>query len=262
MSDSNHLMIHLHPNGVRELQLHRSAQRNALDIALIHALCTAIEEASQDPGTRVLLLSASGEYFSAGADLQWMKAAKNYTESENIADAQVLGKLLQLLYQCPKPTLAKVQGSAFGGALGLICACDIAIGADQCTFSFPEVRLGLIPAIISPYTVQAIGMRWAKKLFLTGEVFTADLAASIGLLHQAVPKEQLDQRVEGEIQALLQASEQAQVACKKLCLEQSSIDPEQCNALAKAIALLRTRPEAQEGLAAFLEKRSPSWRKQ
>ena len=261
MKETDHLIVTLHPNGVRELQLHRPQQRNAFDSALIQSLTLAIADAEQDPNTRLLLLSASGEYFCAGADIAWMKAAKDFTTEENIADAEKLGKLLEALYHFPKPTIAKVQGSAFGGAIGLICACDIAVGVIDAKLSFSEVRLGLVPAMISPYVVQAIGSRLAKKYFLTAEVFTASVAERMGLFTEVVPKNQLDQTIDELLHSLLLGGEKAQVVAKQLCLRQENGQRISTNVLANLLAIVRTSDEAQEGLSAFLDKRDPKWKK-
>src|SRR6185437_8385630 len=181
--------------GVRTLAMHRPEVHNAFDDALIAELGTAIEAAGHDPAVRAIVLTGSGASFSAGADLNWMRGMASASEQENRDDSLRLARLMRSLQFCPKPTLARVNGAAYGGGVGLVACCDIAIGTDAAKFGLTEVKLGLVPAVISSYVIVAIGLRQARKLFLTGEVFAATEAQRIGLLHQVVAPEALDEAV-------------------------------------------------------------------
>ncbi|GAB3792740.1 enoyl-CoA hydratase-related protein [Dyella agri] len=249
--------------GVRTLTMHRPEVHNAFDDALIAELTAAIEAAGRDPAVRALVLTGSGASFSAGADLNWMRGMARASEQENRDDSLRLARLMRSLQFCPKPTLARVNGAAYGGGVGLVACCDIAIGADGAKFGLTEVKLGLVPAAISPYVVAAIGLRQARKLFLTGEVFDAFDAQRIGLLHQAVASEALDDTVSSTLKQLAKAGPEAQRQAKQLAFRMGGLDERAAEQLdrdnAALIARLRVSPEGQEGLTAFLDKRAPAW---
>jgi methylglutaconyl-CoA hydratase len=244
---------------VARLILNRPERHNAFDEALIEELTQAIDEAENDPSVRVLVLAANGKSFSAGADLDWMRRMAAYSEEENLADANRLALLLQRLNFIPKPTVAAVQGAALGGGVGLVASCDIAIGTTQAVFGLTEVRIGLIPATIGPYVVQAIGERAARRYFLTGERFDAATARELGLLHEVA--EDLEAAVARHVEALLLGGPEALAATKKLIrrVGRGPINAAMIEDTAARIARARAGGEAREGIAAFFEKRKPNW---
>jgi len=212
---------------------------------------------------QVLMLAGAGKSFCAGADTEWMRGMAAASEPENREDALHLARMLRLLHFLSKPTLARVHGAAYGGGIGLIACCDIAIGADSATFALSEVRLGLVPATISPYVMAAIGARQARRLFVTGEVFDAARAAEIGLLHECVPDADLDASIERVLRALHRGAPQARLEAKRLALRVAGLDERESGKVdarnAELIARLRVGEEGQEGLSAFLDKRKPAW---
>ena len=246
---------------VARLRLERPDLHNAFDAALIGALTAALEQLGGDAGVRVVVLEGSGRSFSAGADLNWMRGMAAAGEAENHADALALARLMRTLDELPKPTIARVHGAAFGGGVGLVACCDVAIGVPEAKFGLTESRLGLLPAVISPYVVAAIGSRQARRWFATGEVFDADRAERIGLLHEVVEADELDAAVQGQVSLLLRAGPVATAQAKTLVravlphVDRDALD----GATADLIAALRISPEGQEGLAAFLDKRPPAW---
>jgi len=246
---------------VLRLRMNRPRLHNAFDPALIAALTAALAAAGGDPAVRVVVLEGEGASFSAGADLNWMRGMAAAGEAENREDALALARLMRTLDELPCPTLARVHGPAFGGGVGLVACCDIAIGTPQARFGLTESRLGLLPAVISPYVVAAIGPRQARRWFATGETFDAHVAKRIGLLHQLVPAEELDQAVRHQVDLLLRAGPHAASTAKALvrsaCQPASAEQQDQANAA--LIAALRVSAEGQEGLSAFLEKREPAW---
>ncbi|HET6431227.1 enoyl-CoA hydratase/isomerase family protein [Dyella sp.] len=248
---------------VRRIALNRPEVHNAFDDALIAELTSAIDEAGRSEQVRAVVLTGEGESFSAGADLHWMRSMAQAGERENREDSLRLAQLMRRLQFCPKPTIARVNGAAFGGGVGLIACCDIAIGVDGSKFGLTEVKLGLVPAVISPYVIAAIGLRQARRLFLTGEFFDATTAARIGLLHEAVPAAQLDAAVERVLGFLAKAGPVAQSEAKTLALDTAGLDQAGAEQLdeknAALIARLRVSAEGQEGLGAFLAKRAPAW---
>jgi methylglutaconyl-CoA hydratase len=248
---------------VRYIALNRPEVHNAFDDALIAELTTALIDAGHDGTVRALVLTGTGASFSAGADLNWMRGMAAASEEENREDSLRLAALVRTLQFLPKPTIARVNGAAYGGGVGLVAACDIAIGADGAKFGLTEVKLGLVPAVISPYVVSAIGVRQARRLFLTGETFDAAEACRLGLLHRAVPAEALDEAVDSTLRLLAKAGPQAQREAKQLALRMAGIDQERAGRLdalnADLIARLRVSEEGQEGLGAFLDKRAPHW---
>ena len=191
------------PSGVATLTLNRPERHNAFDDALIATITESLERLGADASVRAVVLRSTGKSFSAGADLEWMRRVAQYDEAANRADAAALARLMHTLDRLPKPTLALVQGAAYGGGVGLVACCDIAIASDSAKFALTEVRLGLIPAVISPYVIQAIGPRQARRYFTTAEIIPAARAAEIGLVHEVVPPAELDARGEAVLAALL-----------------------------------------------------------
>ncbi len=243
------------------LRLNRPGLHNAFDAALIDALTTALDAAGRDDTVRVVVLAAEGPSFSAGADLQWMRGMATASEADNRTDALALARLMRTLDELPRPTLARVHGAAFGGGVGLVACCDIAIATEEARFGLTESRLGLLPAVISPYVVEAIGPRQARRWFATGEHFDAATALRIGLLHEVVPANGLDAAVSRQLDLLGKAGPIAAAGAKALVRQAVVIgDRDALDASnADLIARLRVSPEGQEGLGAFLGKRSPAW---
>ncbi|MFC4764772.1 enoyl-CoA hydratase/isomerase family protein [Dyella koreensis] len=250
---------------VRTITLNRPQLHNAFDDGLIAELTAALKEAGNDTSVRVVVLTGAGASFSAGADLNWMRGMAKASEAENREDSLRLARLMRTLQFLPKPTVARVNGAAYGGGVGLVACCDIAIGVDSAKFGLTEVKLGLVPAVISPYVIHAIGLRQARRLFLTGELFDATTAQRIGLLHQSVAADALDETVDATVGALAKAGPIAQAEAKQLALRVAGIseaDAEQTDRdNAALIARLRVSGEGQEGLGAFLDKRAPHWHK-
>nr|WP_245196734.1 enoyl-CoA hydratase/isomerase family protein [Labrys sp. LIt4] len=245
---------------VAVLTLDRPEVLNAFDEGLIAELTRAFAEAGTDAAVRAVLLQAEGKAFSAGADLAWMRRAADASPEDNLADARQLAELMRVVDTCPKPTLVRVQGAAFGGAVGLVACCDIAIAVPQARFSLSEVRLGLIPGAISPYVIRAIGQRAARRLFLTAERFSADEALRYGLIHEIAAPETLDQAVQRCLSDILAGGPEAIAAAKKLAVDMAGpITAERIEESARRIATIRSSSEAREGLAAFFAKRKPGW---
>lgn len=246
---------------VAQITLDNPDKRNAFDDTIIASLTEAFEKAGNDDSVRIVVLQATGKHFSAGADLNWMRAMGKLDAQQNRDDALKLARLMQAIDQCPKPVIARVQGAAFGGALGLICAADMAVAADNARFCLSEVKLGIVPAVISPYVVRAMGARQANRYFMTAEVIPASKAVALGLAHEVVPESELDEAVNSLITALLSAGPRAQIEARNLIARVSDgpIDQSMLNDTADLIARLRTGEEGQEGLSAFLEKRTANW---
>jgi methylglutaconyl-CoA hydratase len=247
-------------DGVARLTLNRPEIHNAFDDALILRLTEAIAAAGADPSVRVLVLTGAGQSFSAGGDLNWMRRMAGYSHEENLADARGLAELMATLDRCPKPTVARVQGSAFAGGMGLVACCDIAIAVPEAQFAVTEVRLGLMPAVISPYLIRAMGARQARRWFLTAARFDAAEALRLGLVHAVVPADALDAAVAAEVKALKAAAPGALTACKELiALASSPLDAALIEETAQRIAVRRASAEGRDGVSAFLEKRKPGW---
>ncbi len=248
---------------VRWLTLNRPGVHNAFDAGLIAQLTGALRDAEFDPSVRAVVLTGAGNTFSAGADLVWMRDMASASETENRDDALHLAALMRTLNYLSKPTIARVNGSAYGGGIGLIACCDIAIAVDSAKFSLTEVKLGLVPAVISPYVVAAIGAREARRAFISGAVFDAAQAQQIGLVHETVGAQVLDAAVERSLHWLAKGGPLAQAEAKRLALAMSGMTVAEQQLLdarnAELIARLRVSEEGQEGLAAFLDKRSPRW---
>ncbi|MGD9649853.1 MAG: enoyl-CoA hydratase/isomerase family protein [Dongiaceae bacterium] len=247
--------------GVATLTLNRPEIHNAFDEVLIRELSASLAALDMQENVRVVVLAAAGESFSAGADLNWMKRMASYSEAENRKDAGTLARLMYTLSHLRKPTIARVQGNAFGGGVGLIAACDIAVVAEAAQFALSEARLGLIPAVISPYVIAAMGERAARRYFLTGERFSANQALKYGLAHEIAPFDQLDNKVEKIIHSLLECGPSAQAASKVLIqrIKRGGDDEAVMEYTVERIAKVRASAEGQEGISAFLEKRAPKW---
>ena len=250
-------------DGIATITLNRPEVHNAFDDRMIVELAAALDVVAARPELGVVQLAAAGASFSAGADLDWMRRMAGSSEEENRADAERLARVLLRLATLPKPTVALVQGAAYGGGVGLVAACDIALAAEGARFGLTEVRLGLVPAVIGPYVIGAVGARWARRLFLTGERFDADLALRIGLVHEVLPADRLAQRA-GEIAALLrEGAPVAQAEAKALVaqLAGEAADEFLIGHTSALIARLWAASEGREGVAAFLERRKPAWRR-
>ena len=252
------------PRGFATLWLNRPDKNNAFNAQMIRELILALDEVQSQPALRFLLVRGRGKHFSAGADLAWMQQAAELDYNTNLDDARELAELMYNLAKLKIPTLAVVQGAAFGGALGLISCCDMAIAADDAQFCLSEVRIGLAPAVISPFVVQAIGERAARRYALTAERFSAERAQQIGLIAEHYPLTALDEQAALWVDNLLLNSPQAMRASKDLLREVGSgeLTPALRRYSESAIARIRTSAEGQEGLRAFLNKRSPGWQAQ
>jgi methylglutaconyl-CoA hydratase len=249
--------------GVLTLSMDRPQVHNAFDAVMIRELTATLQAVDQDETTRVVVITGSGSSFSAGADMNWMRSLKDASLEDNESDALELAGLMRSLNYLSKPSIARINGAAFGGGLGLIAACDITIAVDSARFGLTEARLGLAPAVISPYVFRRIGEGNARRYFLSGERFGARQAKDIGLIQQYVAAGQLDETVEDMIRALLKGGPLAVAHCKQLAFAVAGHSAKSQQTLdeytAKLIARLRVSAEGQEGLAAFLEKRKPAW---
>lgn len=246
--------------GFATITLTRGEIHNAFDDVLIADLTAAFDRVGADPAVRVVMLAAEGKSFSAGADLNWMRRMAGYSKAENLADAKALAGLMQAIDTCPKPTIARVQGAAFGGGVGLVACCDIAVASERASFCLSEVKLGIVPAVISPYIVRAIGPRAARRYVQTAERFGAAEAHRLGLVHEVAAEDALDAVIGGIVDALRQGGPDAQREAKSLVALVADRDPaEVLDETARRIAAIRTGAEGQEGLTAFLEKRPPVW---
>jgi methylglutaconyl-CoA hydratase len=248
---------------VARVVLSRPDVHNAFDDALIAELTTTLTALDADPSVRAVVLTGAGASFSAGADLNWMRRMAQAGEAANRADAERLAALMRILNFLSKPTIARVNGAAYGGGVGLVACCDIAIASDSAKFGLTEVKLGLVPAVISPYVIAAIGARHARRLFVTGEIFDASEAARIGLVHRLVPSAGLDTAVDDALSALAKGGPLAQSEAKQLALRSGGMTRQSAERAdvdnAALIARLRVSAEGQDGLGAFLDKRKPNW---
>lgn len=259
--DEDNFLLNVDNVGIATITLNRPAVHNAIDDKLISELIPILRTLNNDNSIRAIVLTGNGPSFCSGADLNWMKRMAAYNEIENLRDASALAELLTMFASSPKPTVALVQGDAFAGGLGLICSCDIAISVDSAFFAITEVRLGLMPSVISPFVINAIGERNARRYFLTAERFNAMTAKQIGLLQMVVPDAMLSKSGEELLKKLLMGGPTALTKTKGLInkVKNSRFDENLMSSLSKGIAEIRISPEAQEGMAAFLEKRKPSW---
>lgn len=248
-------------DGVGRITMARPEKHNAFDDGLIADLSAAFETAGRDAAVRVVVLEGEGKSFSAGADLGWMQRMADYSDAENLADARKLADMMRILNELPRPTIARVQGAAFGGGVGLVAACDIALASQAASFCLSEARLGLIPSVISPYVVEAIGARAARRYFQTAERFDAETACALGLVHEVVPRERLDGRLEELVDTLLGNGPAAMAASKDLIRRVAAgpVDDAMVGDTARRIADIRATEEGREGVRAFLEKRRPNW---
>ncbi|MGH1541946.1 MAG: enoyl-CoA hydratase/isomerase family protein [Arenicella sp.] len=254
------IQTHVNDNKVITVTLNRPEKHNAFDSYIIAELTNIFKHASQS-NYRALVLSSTGKSFSAGADLQWMKQMVNYNHTENLADANALALMLKTLNTLPMPTIARVQGAVFGGAVGLVSCCDMAIASDDARFCLSEVKIGLIPATISPYVIAAIGQRASRRYFLSAEVFSAETASDLGLIASVVTNDELDAEIERWITQVLQNSPAAITLAKELIfdVDNAPLNDELIADTSQRIAAIRVSTEGQEGLNAFLEKRPAKW---
>lgn len=256
-----HLAVDRSALHVAQVTLARPSVRNAFNAALIAELKIVFDQVALDPNIRVVILAAQGSTFCAGADLNWMKSMADFTWAENLADAQALAQMLFTLYTCPVPIVARVQGDCYGGGVGLVAVCDVVVAAREVHFCLSEARLGLVPATISPYVVQALGVPAARRYFVTAERFSAQKAQALGWVHEVCESQDLDQQVDTLVQAIVANGPQAARACKALV--QDVMGRELNETLmadtARLIADVRSSQEGKEGIQSFLQKRPPAW---
>ncbi len=257
----NTVIVDIAADGRATVTLNRPDVHNAFDDKLIALLTRELDALDRNPAVGVVVLAATGKSFSAGADLKWMQRMAEYSEAENQADAGALAALMKTLNGLSKPTVAQVQGAAYGGGVGLICCCDIAIASGAAQFSISEVKLGLIPSVISPYVVAAIGERQARRYALSAERFDAIEAKRIGLVHEVTSAEDLPAAVDAMVEALLANGPAAMAEAKDQIAGEANrpVDDRLIAAAATRIARIRVSDEGREGVAAFLEKRKPGW---
>jgi len=255
------VLFDVNQQGVATVTLNNPEKHNAFDDTIIAQLTTVFNEIAKRDDIRVMVLASTGKSFSAGADLGWMKRMASYSYEDNLKDANALANMLKALNFLPQPTIAKIQGAAFGGAVGLASCCDIVIAANKASFCLSEVKLGLIPATISPYVVSAIGLKASRRYFITAERFFADKAQTIGLVDEVVALDELESEVDKMTATLLLNGPIAVQQAKKLALDVAyqEINDELLKDTSERIASLRVSPEGQEGLGAFFEKRVPQW---
>lgn len=261
MTDS--VLLNVDSRGIATITINRPEVRNAFDESVIQRLTDHLVELATRDELRVLVITGAGTAFSSGADVNWMRSMAGFSEEQNFEDALQLADLMATLSGFARPTVARVNGHAFGGGVGLVACCDIAIATEDAVFALSEVRLGLVPAVISPYVINAIGARHARRYFLSGEPIAADQARHIGLVHEVVSSADLDQSIENQLSMLLKGGPVAARECKELI---GTVDGRLLGAddalrrrTAEIIAQLRVADEGQEGLQAFLEKRAPKW---
>ncbi len=261
MSSSEYTRLRLERRGpVARVVLNRPEVRNAFDDGMIAELTDAFAALSADSSVRAAVLTGEGKIFCAGADVQWMRRAASYGREENIEDARRMARMLRTIDTCSIPVIGEIRGAAIGGGVGLAAVCDIALAAEGAVFALAEVKLGILPAAISPYVLRAIGPRQARDLFLTGERFDAREALRVGLVHGICVEGDLSAAVEKRIAAILSSGPEAVAAAKKLIDRVSAMEVEAAfSVTAEAIAERRASEEGREGLSAFLEKRKPRW---
>jgi len=250
----------LREKNIATIILNRPDVHNAMNEKLMKELTACFKELNKDNDTRIIILTGNGKSFCAGADLNCMKSMVKYSKEENIQDSKLLSNLYETVYNCPKPVIGRINGHAFGGGLGLIAVCDIAITIPDCNFAFSEVKLGIIPAVISTYIVRRIGLSNMRRLFITGEKFNSEYAKEIGLVDFVVKPEELDAKVQQYSELLISSSPNAIKEIKKLVNEYEKLDAKKYQEhTVKKIAELRVSEEGQEGISAFLEKRKTKW---
>jgi methylglutaconyl-CoA hydratase len=249
-----------HNERIATITMDRPEVHNALNTRLLKNLVTVFDELSENDNLSAVVLTGAGKSFSAGADMVMMQTAARYTQEQNRQEARLLAGAFEQINNFSAPIVARVNGAAMGGGLGLLAVCDIVVVADSARLAFSEVKLGIAPAMISPHVVRKIGASWARRLFVTGERFTPALAREIGLVHTVTPLEKLDEEVESVLQELLTGAPQALRACKMLARDINDLDDDAARRITtETIARLRVSAEGQEGLQAFLEKRKPAW---
>ncbi|WP_028311776.1 enoyl-CoA hydratase-related protein [Derxia gummosa] len=255
------LALDVDARGVARLEMARAEVFNAFNETMIGELAESFDALGRREDVRVILLCGRGKAFSAGADLQWMKRQSAQDEAANLADARRFADMMRAVAECPKPTVARVQGSAFGGGVGLMAACDIVVAASHARFAVSEARFGILPAVIGPYVVNAVGVRQARRLALTATQVTADEARAMGLVHRTVPAEELDAAIDAVLLELLGNGPAAQGEIKRLFaqLEVGPVTPAVRELTAATIARVRSTDEAREGFAAFFDKRPAAW---
>ncbi|WP_297727320.1 enoyl-CoA hydratase/isomerase family protein [Limnohabitans sp. Rim8] len=246
---------------VARITLTRPEVRNAFNAEVIAQIKSAFEAVGTRDDVRCVVLAAEGSAFCAGADLNWMRRMADYTRDDNLADASELAAMLRAIYECPQPTIARVQGDVYAGGMGLVAACDMAVSVDSAHYCLSEVKLGLIPATISPYVIRAMGARAAHRYFLTAERFSAQEAHRIGLVHEVTSAEVLDVKMNELTQALVSASPNATRVCKKLVQDvaEREINDALVRMTVEGIADIRASSEGKEGVQSFLQKRKPNW---
>ncbi|MEZ5893464.1 MAG: enoyl-CoA hydratase/isomerase family protein [Parvularculaceae bacterium] len=261
MTNYQHLTVETDARGLARVTLNRPEVKNAFNEQLIADITAAMNALSKDANARIVVLQGAGDAFSAGADLSWMKRASNFSAEENLGDARRLAAMLNSIYTCEKPVVALIHGPCMGGGTGLASACDIVIASDDAFFALSEVRLGIIPAVISPFVLHAIGARQARRFFLTGERFDAAKAKEIGLAHMVCLRAQMEGTLDGVVKNLLACGPAAQGEAKKLIriVAGRPVDEAVMDDTARIIARVRSTPEGKEGVAAFLEKRKANW---
>jgi len=246
---------------VTRVTLNRPDIRNAFNDTMIRELREAFSAIEQDASARVVVLTGAGKAFCAGADLHWMRQVVEYTYEQNYEDSLNLAKLMRQIYDCPKPVVGRINGPAIGGGTGLVAVCDIPVASEDAVLSFSEVKIGLVPACISPYVLKRVGERYGREYFLTGERLTAQKALQCGLVNRVVPAQELDATVDGLVEHLISSGPAALATCKRMVREGGDMDLDTAGpATAEMIARLRMSEEGQEGMAAFLERRKPAWR--
>lgn len=257
------LLIEQTPDGVATVTLNRPDMHNSLDEKLIREITRMFDMLGSDPSTRMVLMRANGASFCAGADINWMQRSAGYSNEQNLEEAHNLALMMKTLYDFPKPLVGLVQGAAVGGGVGIVSCCDIVVASDASSFRLSEVKLGIVPAVISPYVVRAIGIRPAQRYFLTAEPFSATEAKNIGLVHEIVPDRMMQAAASKLIERIMLGGPKAQIASKELLrrVEGSRMDDELIGYTVEMIARLRSSAEGKEGLSAFLEKRNPVWPK-
>lgn len=260
---TDNVMLSVDSRGVATITMNRPEVHNAFDAALVGRLTEVLVELKARKDVRAIVLTGAGKSFSAGADMNWMRSMANFSEDENVEDALHLADLMSLLNGMPVPTIAKINGHAFGGGVGLVACCDIAVASNHAKFCLSEVRLGLVPAVISPYVIAAIGERNARRFFLTAEAMTAKLARRAGLIHEIAKDDKLDAAVDDQLSMLLKGGPGALHESKELIFTVAHHGESASEALkrhtARIIAHMRVSEEGQEGLSAFLDKRTPEW---
>jgi len=250
----------LKDNDIATVALNRHEVHNAMNERLIKELTTCFKELANDEKTKVIILTGKGESFCAGADLNWMKSMVMYSKEENIRDSKLLLDMYETIYSCPKPVIGKINGHAFGGGLGLIAVCDVNIASIGSKFAFSEVKLGIMPSVISTYVVKRIGLANMRRLFITGERFNSEYAKEIGLIDFITEKDDFNSTVERYVDQLKSSSPKAIKEIKNLVNNYKKLDIEKYKEFTvEKISELRVSDEGQEGMNAFLEKRRPKW---